>query len=59
MFSVWGSYCRRQSELFAVCFFFADGKVYFTVSFSLPSIDDGKPFLCRLARRKADGKAAY
>jgi len=44
--------------------FFSDGKVYFTVSFSLPSIDDGKPFLCRLpdekltAKTPPDGKLA-
>lgn len=36
--------------------FFVDGKVYFAVSFSLPSSNDGKPFLCRLPDEKQTAK---
>ena len=44
--------------------FLGDGKVYITVRFSLPSADDGKPFLCCLpdekltAKTPPDGKLA-
>ena len=38
--------------------FLADGKIYFAVSFSLPSADDGKPFLCRLPDEKLTAKTS-
>ena len=37
-------------------FIFPDGKVFFTVSFSLPSIDDGKPTHCRLPDEQLTAK---
>ena len=50
--------------LFVVCIFFADGKVFLPLVFSLPSSDDGKSTLCHLLDEKMtaetppDGKLA-